>query len=218
MRKNKLMRAAAGLMVATLLTTSIISGTLAKYTTSDSGTDTARVAKFGVAVAATGDTFAKEYTGTDQAKTVISSTNDKVVAPGTTKKMADISITGKPEVAVKVSYSGNFTLSDDWKVGADNEFYCPLKVTVKSTDDTTTIDGTKQTSKTEFETAVNNAIKAYSKTYNPNTDLSSKASENLTVSWTWDFEGADEKDTKLGDATTPGKVALDVTTTVTQID
>lgn len=218
MRKNKLMRAAAGLMVATLLTTSIISGTLAKYTVSKKAGDTARVAKFGVAVAATGETFAKEYTGTGSATTVASSTEDKVVAPGTSKDMASITITGKPEVAVKVSYAGNFELGDNWTTD-NKDFYCPLKVTVKSTSGTTVIE--KKTSKTEFETAVNDAIKAYSKTYDPNTDLSKQGADNLTVSWEWAFDGDDAKDTALGKAAAEdkaGTVSLQVTTTVTQID
>ena len=55
MRKNKAMRAAGGMLIATLLSTSIVSGTYAKYVTEDSGSDTARVAKFGVVVTADGD-------------------------------------------------------------------------------------------------------------------------------------------------------------------
>lgn len=47
MKKNKMMRTASGLMVATLLTTSIISGTFAKYTSTATGTDSARVASWG---------------------------------------------------------------------------------------------------------------------------------------------------------------------------
>lgn len=47
MKKNKMMRAASALMVATLLTTSVISGTFAKYTTSANTQDSARVAVWG---------------------------------------------------------------------------------------------------------------------------------------------------------------------------
>ena len=54
MKKNKVMRFASLLLIATLLTTSVISGTFAKYTTSDSAQDTARVAKFGVVAAIAG--------------------------------------------------------------------------------------------------------------------------------------------------------------------
>ena len=61
MKKNKSMRAAGGLMIATLLSTSIVSGTYAKYVTSDSAKDSARVAKFGVEVKADGKLFDKTY-------------------------------------------------------------------------------------------------------------------------------------------------------------
>ena len=39
MKKNKRMRTASGLMIAALLTTSMISGTFAKYTTADAAQD-----------------------------------------------------------------------------------------------------------------------------------------------------------------------------------
>lgn len=225
------MRAASGLLVAVLLTTCVISGTFAKYVTDKTGTDTARVAKFGVAIQSEGTTFAKEYNGTDNAKTVLSSTtDDKVVAPGTAGNMANIIVTGTPEVKVKVSYKGEFALDDNWTVGENKTFYCPLEVTVKSTNGETVIKGTEQTSKDTFVNEVNKAIAAYSQTYAPNTNLGEKGSENLTVSWKWAFEGSgdtagdtDKKDTALGDAsanntTNAGHVTLKVTTTVTQID
>ena len=47
MKKNKMMRLAAILLVCVLMTTSVISGTFAKYTTSDSAFDSARVATWG---------------------------------------------------------------------------------------------------------------------------------------------------------------------------
>lgn len=47
MKKNKRMRTASGLMIAALLTTSMISGTFAKYTTADAAQDSARAAKWG---------------------------------------------------------------------------------------------------------------------------------------------------------------------------
>lgn len=58
---NKPMRAAGILLVATMLTTCMTAGTFAKYTTSDSATDTARVAKFGVNVSVNGSLFGEEY-------------------------------------------------------------------------------------------------------------------------------------------------------------
>ena len=61
MMKNKMMRAASILLVAVLLSTCAISGTFAKYVTTASGTDTARVAKWGVVITANGNLFNKTY-------------------------------------------------------------------------------------------------------------------------------------------------------------
>ena len=97
MKKNKSMRAAGGLLIATMLTSSIVSGTYAKYVTSDEAEDTARVAKFGVTVTASGSLFDTTYkAATDNTSggenatdtngttlTVESSNTDKLVAPGT---------------------------------------------------------------------------------------------------------------------------------------
>ena len=43
MKKNKMMRLASFLLIAVLLTTSVISGTFAKYVTTDAQWDSARV-------------------------------------------------------------------------------------------------------------------------------------------------------------------------------
>ena len=59
MKKNILMRIGSTALVLTMITSYIISGTYAKYITSDSASDTARVAKFGVVVTATGSLFDK---------------------------------------------------------------------------------------------------------------------------------------------------------------
>lgn len=133
MKKNKMMRAASGLMVATLLTTSIISGTFAKYTTEDSGSDTARVAKWGINVSASGNLFGKEYAkvGADNnGNSIVVSgnestvkANDKVVAPGTKNETGfTLSIKGTPEVAYSVNAESVGTVKDiflgagDWGV------------------------------------------------------------------------------------------------------
>ena len=57
MKKNKMMRIASVLLVAVLLSTCAISGTFAKYVTTDSGSDSARVAKFAFTVSENGTDF-----------------------------------------------------------------------------------------------------------------------------------------------------------------
>lgn len=208
MKKNYSMRIASMLLVLVLLTTCVISGTFAKYTTKGESTDTAQVAKFGVTITANGTTFAQEYDGT-----VVTEEAYKVVAPGTGANLASSTITGSPEVDVKVEYVAELTLTG-WVV--DSAYYCPLEITVKGT----TYKGTTFASATEFEEAVEAAIATYTKTYEANTDLTSVP--NLEVSWKWAFEGNDDvKDTALGNQAAAGSAAtitLKVTTTVTQVD
>ena len=120
MRKNKMMRAASALLVAVLLTTSTISGTFAKYVTTNTATDTARVAKWGVELQVVGNLFGDTYANkaggnkitynTDAAATVQSYNivagiaADDVVAPGTKNDEGfTFSINGKPEVSGQIS-------------------------------------------------------------------------------------------------------------------
>lgn len=220
MKKNKMMRLASFLLIAVLLTTCAISGTFAKYVTSGSGSDTARVAKFGVTVTGTGETFAKEYATTDASFTVATNTvvsTEDVVAPGTSGSMAAFTITGTPEVAVKVSFAGTLELGGKWE-DSNSDYYCPIEVTVGDT----TFKGTTYSSADDFETAVNAKIATYSKDYAAGTNLSTIGANAPAISWAWAFEGNDDvKDTYLGDqaaADNAATISLDVTATVTQID
>ncbi len=233
MRKNKMLRMASALLILVLLTTSVVGGTFAKYVTTAEGTDTARVAKWGVTITANGDTFKKEYDQDDDSysitgnKTVkVSSGDDKLVAPGTKGSMVKMTLSGTPEVAVRVNYTGKFAISDNWK-DKGNAFYCPLIITISKGTMKNIINGSEYTSKTDFESAVNEAIKTnYEAVYEPNTDLSSKGDDSLSIDWEWPFhvnEANDVKDTYLGDqaaaaAPNPATVTAAVTTTVTQID
>ncbi len=112
MKKNKMLRTASALLVLTLLTTSIIGGTFAKYVTTDSGSDAARVAKFGVVATVSGDLFGGAYKAAedntialyDATGTTVKAADsaDKVVAPGTENKTGlSLSVTGTPEVSTK---------------------------------------------------------------------------------------------------------------------
>src|SRR5665647_1803049 len=85
--KKLVLKLSVLVMILTLVTLPLVSGTYAKYTTTDSATDTARVAKWGVTVAVTGNAFAESYITniTNGDITVSSSTEDvdNLVAPGT---------------------------------------------------------------------------------------------------------------------------------------
>jgi len=129
MKKNRMLRLASTLMILTLLTTSIIGGTFAKYTTAGSASDTARVAKWGVVINASGSLYSDAYAVSQKAddgiteignlpvawetspaanaitvSTKENNTADNIVAPGTKSygNGLSFSISGTPEVAVKV--------------------------------------------------------------------------------------------------------------------
>ncbi|MGN0551598.1 MAG: hypothetical protein ACI4I4_07135 [Acutalibacteraceae bacterium] len=220
MKKNKMMRLASVLLVAVILTTCAISGTFAKYVTSGNGFDSARVAKFGVTVTGTADTFKETYAKDDEGFTLAANTvvsTKDVVAPGTSGSMAAFTLAGTPEVAVRVTFDGTLELGDKW-VDSDSAYYCPIEVTVGST----TFKGTDYASADLFEAAVNDEIAGYSNDYAANTDLSTIGADAPAISWEWAFEGNDDaKDTYLGDqaaADNAAEISLDVTATVTQID
>ena len=199
------------LMLALSLATMCLSfGTLAKYSTSDSHTETARVAKWGVDVRVTdADGFAKSYTNGNSV-TVVSSTEDKVVAPGTSGSIR-ISIYGEPEVDTFVDAS--FSVESDIHI----RNYYPVVFTLAK-------DG--QTVKTGSLTEVAAALNA------DTADLGSyTAGESVdadyTLSWVWGFEGGDDtSDTELGNLIADGTtgdyfstlVKYSLTITITQLD
>lgn len=215
MRKNKMMRLASALLIAVLLTTCAISGTFAKYTTTGTGTDSATVAKWGVVITANGSSFAKQY-ATDDAGVVGTIANsvvgtNKVIAPGTQGTMVAATITGTPEVAVKVTYEATVELGDNWK-DSTGSYYCPLEITVGSD----TLKGSSYDSADAFETAVKAKIDALTSNYAAGTDLSTHTTS--AISWKWAFEGNDDvKDTYLGDQGN-ATISITVKVTVTQID
>lgn len=217
MKKNWTMRVGVALVALTLITSCFVGGTFAKYTTAGTGTDTARVAKFGVTVTATGNMFADKYDTADNAATVVSQGGEKVVAPGTKGNMASITLLGVPEVDVKVTYEATVELNDHW-VDEDGDFYFPLDIIVNKQE----VDLSGATSNDDVISAVTNAISNYSKTYKAGKDLSTVGADSLAISWEWDFEGnEDVKDTYLGDQANNGNagvITIGVKTTVTQVD
>lgn len=237
MNRNRLMKASAFLLVSTMATSCFVGSTFAKYVSEGKGEDSARVAKWGVEVEVTGDGFKTEYGKDDhesnvEGNTVISSTEEKVVAPGTKGTFGGVTITGTPEVAVKIDTTATVDLSG-WNVANDGEFYCPLKFTIGDK----TINGLDYSKdvaggESSFEYAIKDAIqKATTQQLKPNTDLS-EVGKGITYSWEWPFEGStgkvanqdDELDTILGDNAADGdtgndpKIDITVKTTVTQIN
>ncbi len=244
MKKNKSMRAAGGLMIATMLTTSIVSGTYAKYVTLGTAKDTARVAKFGVEVMAEGSLFGKNYlaatdntpTDADAGITVKSENSDNLVAPGTKNDTGlSFSITGTPEVDVNVKievadtsadiFLKEGTYPDITKTLDTDDFtlvddYYPIEYTLTKQNGSIVVKGTLDEITDELNA---NA------TYHAGEDLTDSLG-NFTLTWDWVFEqGYDEADTLLGELAV-GEVAgvdasnynlnanIELIVTVTQVD
>ena len=226
MKKNRAMRTAAGLGIATLLTMSVISGSFAKYTTSKEGTDSARVAKWGFMQEASiglNDLFSNVYK-TDENGTVQAST--KVIAPGTEEK-SDFSFTyggadtdknndtvDKPEVKY------TFTVSTEGSsIGEEIKNNTNIKWALDG-DNNTREWGNWETllSKIKALSGGENGTQTYEAGNLPSNFASANAN-NHTVYWKWIFEdNNDTKDTEMGNASKLEEVKLNITITATQVD
>lgn len=209
MEKNRMMRLASALLILTLLTTCMISGTFAKYTTKAEGSDTARVAKWGVTVSTHTDLFATSYTGVDgsNGKVTVKSTDDnKLVAPGTTGTGLGVTSGGAPEVSYEMKIKLDNTakmpsLKYTPKDAANASIYEPVKFSVLN--DTTLIkgdmtladlitlfDGTKAIYK--YNVADDKYYVDSNGDGTIDTAISLNACPNIQIKWEWAFEtGAD---------------------------
>ena len=116
MKKNKALRAAGILFAAAALTTCITAGTLARFSTTDTAKDSARVAKFGLTMTAGGSLFGSGYSADDNKPvfitdetdtatlTVLGSGGANAVAPGTQSDTGlELSISGTAEVEAELT-------------------------------------------------------------------------------------------------------------------
>ncbi len=234
MKKNYLSRIGAFLLMSTMITSCFVGSTFAKYTSQGEGGDTARVAKWGVEVVVEGDNlFSNSYSKDDLNSKIVGDTvvsSEAVVAPGTRGTFNKISITGTPEVAVKVTATPELALTN-WRV--NGEEYCPIEFTIGEEVISGLDYGKTQGGIGSFETKVESAIKdAISGEFAAGTDLSI-INEDIAISWRWLFEDDtgtgynqdNEKDTALGDAAaaatgtgTAPTIKLDLGITVEQVD
>lgn len=229
--KNRLMKTACVLLALVLVTSCMVGGTFAKYTTTGSAADTARVAKWGIVITPNGNLFNATYakaegttiTGENSVhgKSVSGETtaDADVVAPGTEGSLSSVSIGGSPEVALEVKYEAELTLLG-WTLADQKTVYCPIVVTITNGDQKTVVQMNEQiTTLDQFETAVEDAINAFTANYAPNQDMSKVSAP--VVSWAWPIGEGNANDTYLGDraaADRASKIQLKITTTVTQLD
>lgn len=227
MKKNIMMRLSALLLVAVLLTTCVISGTFAKYTTTKSSDDKATVAAWGITLTVEGDNVLYDDNTIDtELATSVKANN--LAAPGTYQKLATVNLTGTPEVAYKIVVDVDLEL-ENWT--AAGGFYCPLVFSV----DGNPVAGSF-TNAEDLEAAVEKAVlKAiaggdalsatasgdglkYEVEYNAGTAVATGAADGVVVDWLWAFNGENAKDTELGNAATKATIDFKLTVTVEQVE
>lgn len=198
MKGSKLPKLAALLLVLTLVTTCFVSGTFAKYVSEGEGEDAARVAKWGVKVEIAGDGFKTTY-GKDEVNanvdgpTVVSSTTEKVVAPGGEFYCPLVFTIGDTKIN-GLDYSST-------TAGGEGSFESAIKTAIQNA-----------TTK-EYEAGTDLSAAGEGITYSWTWHF-----QNATGTAT---NQDDELDTLLGDNAAngqPATISITVTTTVTQID
>lgn len=228
MKKNRMMRLASILLVLVLLSTSVISGTFAKYVTESSANDTARVAKWGFTDAATislDNLFANAYANENGVAGVTIDGTDNIIAPGTTNSVTFQFVfagEGGDDIAPEVDYT--FVVSTNgseigdaikantnikWKLddGAWGT-WDQLIAAIEALDGN--VDGNKYEAG-NLPTAFYSNAKDGAKTH--------------TVAWQWLINDSDAEndaqnviDTAMGNNTDLEKVTLVITITATQVD
>ncbi|MBQ7035660.1 MAG: hypothetical protein IJN34_07990 [Clostridia bacterium] len=226
MKKNKMMRVASALLVAVLLTTSVISGTYAKYTTAEEAGDTARVAKWGVGITTSGTLFAEQYkdapiaNASDDSITVqvanhADATTDNVVAPGTKNEDGiTFTLTGTPEVDLALTIAvetkdivlpkkdGYTDYTDGNKVDTFDlaNDYHPVVFTLTNGAGGTLATGTIEAIKTYLEGLTRAKIDSNTNldTYFVGTDGTTKTDGTYKLTWEWAFEQNNKADTYIG--------------------
>lgn len=212
-KKYSSLRIASILLMLVLITSCVVSGTFAKYTTSGSSSDSARVTKWGVNVYVTGNDVGvlENAEGTNEETDIVSSSTISKIAPGTKGTFCTFKLTGAPEVAISIDYEVTVEL-EGWEV--DGLFYCPLVIKVNG------FDVTGYSSADGYENAIIDKIEELGDAkLTPGQAID--GTYNIVVTWEWAYE-TDEaislKDTALATKETRPTIKIDVTCTVTQID
>ena len=180
------------LLILSVVATGAYIGTIAKYVTSSTASDSAVVAKFGLNVPNTIQLFSDSYTNV---KADVD--GKKIVAPGT-KGQYNFAVTGASEVAYRVSANITVLYSEEW------DGYTPLEFS---------IDGTTWTTLEDFKVNLSNALA--SETISPGNVYSS----TQKIYWRWPFHVSEEfdiKDTQMGIAAAT-ETAPEVTVNINMI-
>ena len=196
--KNKRRLLLILILILSVALTGTLIGTIAKYVTTDTVSDDAVSAKFGLNIPNSIDLFSDSYTNVkadEQGK--------KIIAPGTSGEYV-FKVTGTSEVAYKVSAEITLTYSDEW------DGYAPLEFS---------IDGNTWTDFDQFKSDLSTELA--SDTIAPNAEYSS----TQTIHWKWPFSVSGESDAKdtamgvisAGNDTSP-EVTIEIKITAAQVE
>ena len=199
MKENKTTRLLTIALIIALIALILVASSYAKYLSSGTGSDSARVAKWSFKVGENDivatDTFKfdlfKTITETDgrtEEADVVSANSDRVIAPGTSGSF-ELVLENKSEVSAK--YGIEYTVANTASI--------PVQFSV---------DGGKTWTESLTDVVADDT----------NTKLAANSgSKTITVQWKWAYEGNDTTDVTLGkDGTAKLKVIAKVT--ATQID
>ena len=191
MGKNKTMKMILITLLIAMIALVLVSGTYAKYTSSASGSDTARVAKWSFNVGEN-DIVAKDTFTFDLFKTitdtdVVSANADKVIAPGTSGSF-DLVLENKSETSAK--YGITYTVTNTASI--------PVQFSVNGKDWTDNLANVVE-SDTDTKLDANNGRKT------------------IKIQWKWAYDGDDTTDVNLGKVGT-AKLIVQADVTATQID
>lgn len=216
MKKNNMMRIASVLLVAVMLTSCVIAGTFAKYVSTRTVTDSARVAYWGFDKDSklTFDLFSTSYDVGSADATVTSADTDNVIAPGTSQEtefsFAYVANAQDAVAAPEVDYTFKVetTITGDYDSLDANENFV------------WTLDGTEYTSVA--------ALKAAIEALDGDEDFEAgelpegfEVGDKHTIGWAWEYsvdEDGDTADTAMGNMDPLENISITITVTATQID
>ncbi|MBR4767456.1 MAG: hypothetical protein IK088_00590 [Lachnospiraceae bacterium] len=216
MKKMKSVRCAIGLAIATLLTTCLIGGTFAKYTTGAEARDSARVAYWGFDSTNTitlDNLFRSEYTN------VASEDGADVIAPGTEGQVSfGFPFTGSgSSSAPEVAYTFTVDVTGTCDPVIENNADILFKLDNGSY-------GTWDQLIAGLKALSGNAAGSKNYAAGELPDAFDLEGETHTIAWRWaftdseDVEGQDEIDTSMGNADVLPTCSLAISVTAVQID
>lgn len=221
MKRNRLYWLFSLVLVLTLVSFTLVSGTYAKYTKQVTATDTARVAKFAFDLSdgtntldeATAAPVSIDLFKTTDAGLYDNGTNGTFIAPGTTGSVV-LSLDNLSEVDITVAFALTETNAGSipiyYTIGEGTQRYSAI------------LSGSYGAESYQTLAQMATAVNALAGTVQASDGTTAVSLADITLNWTWAFETAgtgqtDTLDTALGVGGT-ATVKLDIACTVTQVN